>query len=97
MIRPTTPDDTAALIALADATGLFRPNELDELSVMLADYNGGNIDSDHFWITDDDGGPVGVAYYAPAPMTDQTWYLYVDRRPTRPPGARTRCDTPALR
>jgi ribosomal protein S18 acetylase RimI-like enzyme len=77
MIRPTTPDDTAALIALADATGLFRPNELDELSVMLADYNGGNIDSDHFWITDDDGGPVGVAYYAPAPMTDQTWYLYL--------------------
>lgn len=77
MIRPTTPDDTAALIALADATGIFRPNELEELGEMLTDYFGGNIDSDHFWITDDDGGPVGVAYYAPAPMTDRTWYLYL--------------------
>ena len=77
MIRPTTPDDTAALIALADATGIFRSNELEELSEMLADYFGGNIDSDHFWITDDDNGPVGIAYYAPEPMTDGTWNLYL--------------------
>src|SRR4028119_759636 len=77
MIRPTTPDDTAALIALADATGIFGSNELEELSEMLADYFGGNIDSDHFWITDDDNGPVGIAYYAPEPMTDGTWNLYL--------------------
>ena len=77
MIRPTTPDDTAALIALADATGIFRQNELEELGEVLTDYFGGNIDRDHFWITDDDGGPVGVAYYAPEPMTDGTWNLYL--------------------
>lgn len=78
MIRPTTPNDTAALIALADATGLFEPNQLEEVGEMLADYFGGSSGSDHFWITDDDeDGPVGVAYCAPEPMTDGTWNLYL--------------------
>lgn len=76
MIRPTTPDDTAALIALADSI-CFEPNETEELSEMLAGYFADSLGRDHFWITDDDGGPVGVAYYAPAPMTDRTWYLYL--------------------
>ena len=31
MIRPTTPDDTAGLLALADATGIFQSSELEEL------------------------------------------------------------------
>jgi ribosomal protein S18 acetylase RimI-like enzyme len=75
MLRPTTPGDTAALIALADAIGLFQPNQLEELGDMLADYFGGNSDSDHFWITDDDDGPVGLAYCESEPMTDQTWNL----------------------
>jgi ribosomal protein S18 acetylase RimI-like enzyme len=75
MLRPTTPGDTAALIALADAIGLFQPNQLEELGEMLADYFGGNSDSDHFWITDDDDGPVGLAYCESEPMTDQTWNL----------------------
>ena len=74
MIRPTTPDDTAALIALADTTGLFQPNQLEELSEMLSDYFGGNSD-DHFWITDDDNGAVGVAYCEMERMTDGTWNL----------------------
>jgi ribosomal protein S18 acetylase RimI-like enzyme len=73
MIRPTISDDTPALIALADATGLFQPDQLQELSEMLADYfsSGG----DHFWITDDNEGAVGVAYCQPEPMTDRTWNL----------------------
>ncbi len=75
MIRSTTPDDSIALIALAEATGLFEANQLDEVSEMLADYFGGNSDSDRFWITDDDGGPVGVAYCELEPMTDRTWNL----------------------
>lgn len=75
MIRSTTPDDRIALIALAEATGLFEANQLDEVGEMLADYFGGNSDSDRFWITDDDGGPVGVAYCELEPMTDRTWNL----------------------
>ncbi len=74
MIRPTTPDDTTALIAIADEIG-FQPNELEELSEMLADYFGGDSDSEHFWITDDHNGPVGVAYCEPERMTNRTWNL----------------------
>ena len=78
MIRPTKPEDAAALIAVANAIG-FEPKELDDLGKMLADYLGGNSnsDSDRFWITDDDDsdGVVGVAYCEPERMTDQTWNL----------------------
>ncbi len=77
MIRPTTPDDTIALIALADTTGLFEPNQLEELSEMLTNYFSDNSDRDRFWITDDDDedGPVGVAYCEAERMTDRTWNL----------------------
>ena len=76
MIRPTTPDDTTALIALAEAIGQSRgPNQFEELSEMLADYFGGDSDSDRFWIADDDNRPVGVAYCEPERMTDGTWNL----------------------
>lgn len=74
MIRSTTPDDTIALIALADATGLFQPNQLESLGEMLSDYFGGNSDN-RLWITDDDNGAVGVAYCETERMTDGTWNL----------------------
>lgn len=75
MIRSTTPDDTTALIALADATGLFPPSALELLRQMLTDSLAGNSDIEPFWITDDDNGPVGVAYCEPERMTDRTWNL----------------------
>jgi len=74
MIRPITPDDTTALIALADATGLFQPNQLGELAEMLFDYFGGSSD-ERFWLVDDDRGVVGVAYCEMERMTDGTWNL----------------------
>ncbi|MBC6420466.1 MAG: GNAT family N-acetyltransferase [Hormoscilla sp. SP5CHS1] len=74
MIRPTTTDDMAALIALADSIG-FEPNQLEELTGMLADYLDGKSNSDRFWLTDDDDGPVGVVYCASEPMTQGTWNL----------------------
>lgn len=74
MLRPTTPDDTTALIALADATGLFPPSGLDLLHQMLTDAFSSSA-TEAFWITDDDNGPVGVAYCEPERMTDQTWNL----------------------
>lgn len=76
MIRPATPDDQKALIAIAEAIGLFSPQELEELSSMLAEYFNGNLGSDRFWSVYDDGKPVGVAYYAPEPYADGTWNLY---------------------
>ena len=74
MIRPTTPDDRTALMAIAGAIG-FGPKEVEELSEMLADYFSGDSESAHFWLTDDDNGPVGVAYCEPERMTNQTWNL----------------------
>lgn len=74
MIRPSIPDDATALIDIAKAIG-FQPDELEVLNEMLSDYFGGDRQTDCFWITDDDNGPVGVAYCEPERMTDRTWNL----------------------
>ena len=77
MIRPTTPADTAAILALAVASGLFPPDGIDELAGVLASHFDGSLGVDHAWLTDDDGGPVGVAYFAPERMTSGTWNLHM--------------------
>ena len=77
MIRMTTPEDTESLMAIACASGLFEPHQTDELSGMLAKYFGTQSPSHDLWVTDDDGGPVGVAYTAPERMTEGTWNLYL--------------------
>ncbi len=76
MIRSVSPDDKKALIGIADAVGLFSPQELEELQGMLSEYFDGNLGSDSFWITYDDGEPIGVAYCAPEPYACGTWNLY---------------------
>ena len=73
MIRPATSADVPALKALIDALGLF-PGEM--LESMMADYFT-NPQSRDCWLTDEDTGPVGVAYYAPERLTDGTWNLYL--------------------
>jgi ribosomal protein S18 acetylase RimI-like enzyme len=77
MIRAIAPDDTNALLALAEATGLFQPEEIGELAHMLAAHFDDATDSSGFWLTDDDNGLVGVAYFAPERMTKGTWNLYL--------------------
>lgn len=88
MIRPTQPEDKAALIAVASTIG-FQDAELAALEAMLADYFAGNSgaegdsgpdnsanNSAAFWLTDQDEATVlGVAYCEPERMTDQTWNL----------------------
>lgn len=71
-------------MAIAEAIGLFSPQELEELSGMLTAYFNGNLGSEHFWSVYDDGEPVGVAYYAPEQYADGTWNLYfIAVRPNR--------------
>lgn len=77
MIRPIASDDTPALIALAEASGLFGPHETEELALILAEHFSGETNSQDIWITDDDDGLVGVAYVAPERMTEGTWNLYL--------------------
>jgi ribosomal protein S18 acetylase RimI-like enzyme len=77
MIRPTTPADTPALLALTQGTGVFKPHEIVALDEVLADYHAANREEGHVAVTDERHGEVvGYAYYAPAAMTDRTWYLY---------------------
>lgn len=78
MIRPATPADTPALVALTEATGLFKPHEVVALREVLDDYHAANHEIGHRAFVWDEVGrpPVGYVYHAPAAMTDRTWYLY---------------------
>jgi ribosomal protein S18 acetylase RimI-like enzyme len=77
MIRPTTPTDTDALVALAEGTRVFKPHELVALREVLADYFATNHADGHVSVTlEQDGRPIGFAYYAPAEMTDRAWTLW---------------------
>lgn len=42
---------------------------------MMVDYFGGQREEGHVWVMDEEGAPLGVAYYEPALATDGTWYL----------------------
>ena len=81
MLRPTTPDDTAALDALADRTGVFKPHEIVALREVLDDYHATNREYGHVAQTWDDGTIAGFVYFAPTAMTDRTfelWWIAVD-------------------
>jgi ribosomal protein S18 acetylase RimI-like enzyme len=77
MIRPTVPDDTPALLTLTEATGVFKAIEIEALDEVLKDYHAYNHGHGHRSATYESAGEiVGFAYFAPAAMTDRTWYLY---------------------
>ena len=77
MLRPVTEADTDALVALTEGTGFFKPFELDTLREVLDDYHAGAGDEGHRAFAWDEGGRVlGYVYFAPAVMTDRSWYLY---------------------
>ena len=77
MIRPTSPTDTPTLLALADGTRVFKPLEIVALREVLDDYHAANHAEGHRSVTAEEAGQViGFTYYAPAAMTDRTWYLY---------------------
>ncbi|MDS3859347.1 GNAT family N-acetyltransferase [Thermosynechococcaceae cyanobacterium BACA0444] len=77
MIQLTTPDDRDALLALAQAVGLFDSDQIVELTQMLDQYFSNDSQSQNLWLTDYDHGPVGVAYAGAEPMTHGTWNLYL--------------------
>lgn len=76
MIRPVTPADSEAVVRLAVASGMFPADETGPLDKMMADFFGGNMDEGHAcFIDEDQGEPIGVAYYQPRPATDRVWDL----------------------
>jgi ribosomal protein S18 acetylase RimI-like enzyme len=77
MIRPTLPEDTPALLALARGTEVFKPLELVALEEVLDDYHAMDQAGGHRSVTYEENGQIlGFAYYAPAAMADRAWYLY---------------------
>ena len=77
MIRPTVPGDTPELLAIARGTDVFKPPELVALREVLDDYHAREHAHGHRSITfEQDGRPIGFAYYAPADLTDRTWHLW---------------------
>lgn len=75
MIRLARPDDSASVTALAVDSGLFPADATSVTDGMMADYWARNRDAGHVCLIDEEQEPLGVAYYAPAPATDGTWYL----------------------
>jgi len=84
MIRPTTPADTPALVALAEGTGVFKLEEIEALREVFDEYYAQYEAQGHRSVAfEADGRLLGFAYYAAASMTDRTWYLWwiaVDKR-----------------
>ena len=77
MIRPTVREDSAEIMQLTKATGVFKPLEIEALKEVLEDYFEMNQGLGHKCVTyEDHGHIVGYAYFAPTPMTDGTWHLY---------------------
>ena len=87
MHRPVTPADTAALVHLADATGIFRPGEAEGLlgGVLAALHAGGLGDGHTAWVWGDASAePAGWAYFAPVDNADGVWNLWwIGVAPTR--------------
>jgi ribosomal protein S18 acetylase RimI-like enzyme len=71
-IRSALLVDQPALKRIIDAVELF-PSDM--LGDMMAPYLAAIGTAGEFWLTDDAGGPVGVAYCAPERLTNGTWNL----------------------
>ena len=77
MIRATLESETDVLKAIANGTQVFKPMEIDALGEVLDDYHAGLHREGHKAVTfEQEGKPIGFAYYAPTAMTDRTWHLY---------------------
>jgi ribosomal protein S18 acetylase RimI-like enzyme len=77
MIRPVTPADSPALLALSEGTGFFHPSEIETLEGVLCDLFEHAHHFGHQCVAWDEGnGPVGYVYFAPEEMTDRTWYVW---------------------
>src|SRR5258708_9631376 len=77
MIRPTLDSETAMLQEIARGTGVFKPHEIDMLAEVLKEYHEIYIRQGHRAVNYEiHGKTIGFAYFAPTPMTDQTWHLH---------------------
>ena len=88
MIRPATPEDSAAVVDIVVAAGMFSTEDAWFVEGMMADYfdggQGYGQSDGHACVIDDEDGPLGVAYYEPKPAADRVWDLtMIAVRPAR--------------
>lgn len=80
MFRSATPDDTAALVALAASTGLFVPQEAEALlGGVLDDFHAGRLGEGHrvdVWSDRHAGPPAAWVYFAPTSHANGVWDLW---------------------
>ena len=76
IIRPAKPNDSETIMNLAQAIGLFQGEELEELGGMLGGFFEGSLGEGHSWVVCDDGGVVGVGYFAPEQYAYGVYNLY---------------------
>ncbi|MCX7664879.1 MAG: GNAT family N-acetyltransferase [Gemmataceae bacterium] len=77
-IRPMIAEDISPLVEIAEATGVFRPLEIEVLAELLDDYLSALANEEQHQCQSLLVGEelAGFVYYAPTPMTEATWYLY---------------------
>ena len=76
MIRPAISEDVPALYGLAEAVGLFEPDELEAFAGMISEHLAGEQE-DQCWVVDEDQEALwGAAYYAPEPFSEGVWNMY---------------------
>jgi GNAT superfamily N-acetyltransferase len=77
MFRPTAPGDVETLVQITAGTGVFKPMEVETLRGVFADYFATEQAHGHHCITMMHHDQIaGFAYYAPVPMTENSWHLY---------------------
>jgi ribosomal protein S18 acetylase RimI-like enzyme len=76
-LRPTRPEDSAALLRIAGAEPLFSPEEAATVDELLTDYlTRADHHGYHFLTAEIDGQVVGFSCHGPTPMTTGTFDLY---------------------
>ena len=76
-IRPTRPEDSAALLRIAGAEPLFSPEEAATVDELLTDYlTLADHHGYHFLTAEIDAQVVGFSCHGPTPMTTGTFDLY---------------------
>ena len=83
MIRSATSEDIPTIYTLAEAIGLFQPDELEFFLEMMSEHLEGQLD-DQCWIVDyekeddedDEESLMGAAYYAPEVFSQGVWNLH---------------------
>jgi hypothetical protein len=90
LVRPATPEDTAAVVDLVVAAEMFSADDAWLVEGMLTDYFETNKEDGHVCVIDNEGGPLEIAYYPAQDRRRSGLGSHDDRRAARPSRTRTR-------